>query len=347
MSRTLTGRRALSIALTTALAGTALFTLQGTSNAAPGAAAAASPVEGSVAAGSVVSITGTAFKDAAGVLNVKSVGAGVPRVVTGSIALCSDATTGAAGGAAAFTFSVLSATKITAKLPAHAAGAVKLCLPTVTSAGAHVNAYVAVPYTYAAQPTVGTLSHATGPSYGGQTVVATSTIPWRTGSTVVTVGGVVATGVKVATGGVSLSFVTPQSSGTALDVVVKTPGFANTTFTGGYGYESAIKVTPAVVDPAGDSITITGSGFAALVHPGVWFVEAGVAPGSEPTCSNVSVVSDTELTCDVTHTRGVATAVVGDVTDGTAPNNYEDGTLAAATGASVVTSGSTVTFATY
>lgn len=341
VTRSLGGRRALSIALTTSLAGTAFFALSGTSIAAPGSGGVASPAEGTVAAGTVVTVTGTGFKDAAGVLNVKTNGAGIPRVIAAA-GTCTDAATAAAGAGAAFTFSVLSATKLTAKLPAHTAGAVKLCLPVVASTGTHTaNAYVSVPYVYAAQPTAGSLDHNAGPSYGGQTVVATSTVAWRVGSTSVTVGGVPATGVKVATGGASLSFTTPAGSGTGKDVVVKTPGFAPVTFSAAYDWENALKVTPQVVDPAGDSIDIVGSGFEdATLYPNGVGVYVADGSGSEPECNNISVVSDTEITCDLpAHTAAAVSIVVGD--------DVTPGTFSALTGASVVTSGSTVTFSTY
>lgn len=332
-----TGRRTLSAALTAAVAGAALVSMQGTGIAAPSSSGTASPTEGKLTAGTVVAITGTGFKDAAGVTLVKTNGAGIPRVVTGTS--CTDAVTAAAGAGNAFTFSVASATRITATLPAHAAGAVKLCLPVVSSAGTHTaNTYVAVAFTYAAQPVLGTVSESAGPSYGGQSVTITASPAWRTGSTTVLVGGVPATGVKVVSGGASLSFVTPAGTGTGKDIVVKTPGFANVTAAAAYDYENALRVSPQLVDPTnGDTITILGSGFQSLTTVGVW-VNDGNA-GSEPVCGNIAVVSDSEITCDVAaHAAGVATVVVGEDVDGT---------LANATSTSVVTGGSTLTFATY
>lgn len=337
MTRTRTGRRALSIALTTALTGAAFWGFTGTSNAAPSATGTASPTEGKLTAGTVVAITGSGFKDAAGVTLVKTQGTGLPRVVAGAAAVCTDAATAAAGVGNAITFSVASATRITATLPARTAGAVKLCLPVTNAAGTHVaNTYVSVAYTYAAQPVLGTVSETAGPAYGGQTVVVTASPAWRAGSTTVLVNGVAASGVKVATGGASLSFVTPVGTGSNVDIRVKTPGFADVVAAAAYDYESAIRVTPQVVAPAGDTITVIGSGFTAFTAAGVWINDGS---GSEPLCGNIAVVSDTELTCDVAaHAAGVATIVVGEDVDGT---------LANATGTSVVTSGSTVTFATY
>jgi hypothetical protein len=329
-----TGRRALSIALTTALAGATLFTLQGTSSAAPSATGTGSLTEGKLTAGNVLAVTGSGFKDAAGVVLVKTVGAGLPRVVAG--ASCTDALTAAAGAGAAFTYSVASATRITLTLPAHAAGAVKICLPVV-AAGAHVaNSYVAVGYTYAAQPVLGTVSEVAGPSYGGQNVVVTASPAWRAGSTTVLVGGVSATNVKVAAGGASLSFTTPAGAGTARDITVKTPGFANVTSTGAYDYENALKVSPQIIDPTnGDTVTVTGAGFSALTQAGVWINDGA----TNPLCGNIAVVSDTEITCDVAaHARGIATVVVGEDVDGT---------LANATSKTVVTGGTTITFSTY
>ena len=333
MSVSRTGRRALHLTVTTAVSVATVLTLQGTGNAAPSANGTASPLEGKLTAGTIITVSGSGFKDTVtGATLVKNQGAGVGAVING--ATCTDAA--AAAGTALTSYSVASASKIAVKLPAHAAGAVKVCLPVVSTAGTHTaNTYVTVGFTYAAQPVLGAVSNATGPSYGGQTVTVTASPAWRNGSTSVTVGGVAATNVKVASGGASLSFTTPAGTGSALDIVVKTPGFANVTATGAYSYDNAIQVSPHLVDPAGDSIDITGAGFDALTTAGVWFEDGA----SDPACTNVVVVSDSEIVCDLpAHAAAAGTIVVGEDVDGT---------LANATGKSVVTSGSTVTYASY
>lgn len=85
-------------------------------------------------------------------------------------------------------------------------------------------------------------------------------------------------------------------------------------------------------------VTMQGTSHAAPSATGSASPTEGNA-GSEPVCANIAVVSDTELTCDVpAHAAAVASVVVGEDVDGT---------LANATSTSVVTGGSTVTFATY
>lgn len=328
MSLSRTGRRALSIALTTALAGATVVTLQGTSNAAPSASGTAVPAAGKLTSGTVVAVTGTGFKDAAGVTAVH-VGGGLTGKLVAGTAACADATT--SGGTVGF--SVVSATRITATMPAHAAGAVKACFPIWPHTS---TAWVSVPYSYAAQPVLGAVDKSAGPVYGGQTVTVTASPIWRANSTTVTVGGVAATSVKVATDGTSLTFTTPAGTGTGLAIVVKTPGFADVTAAAAYAYQKAIRVSPSMVDPAGgDTLDITGSGFSAFTAAGVWLQDGSAAAA----CTNVQVVSDTEITCDVAaHSAAAVTVVVGEDVDGT---------LANATGTSVVTSGSTVTYATY
>jgi hypothetical protein len=333
MSVSRTGRRALHLTVTAAVSVATVLTLQGTGNAAPSASGVASPLEGKLTAGTIITVSGSGFKDAVTGANlVKAQGAGVGAVINGTT--CTDAA--AAAGTALGSFSVASATKIAVKLPAHAAGAVKVCLPVVSTAGTHTaNTYVTAGFTYAAQPVFGAASTSSGPSYGGQTVTLTASPAWRASSTSVTVGGVAASNVKVAAGGASLSFTTPAGTGSALDIVVKTPGFANVTATGAYTYDSAIQVTPHVVDPAGDSIDISGAGFSGLTSAGVWFQDGA----TDPACANVVVVSDSEIVCDLpAHAAAAGTVVVGEDVDGT---------LANATSKSVVTSGSTVTFASY
>ena len=326
MSASRTGRRALSVALTTALAATTLIALQGTSNAAPSASGTASPAAGKLAGG-VVAVTGTGFKDAAGALAVKDSGGQVAKLVAATAA-CADAT---ASAGAVTSYSVSSATRLIASLPAHAAGAVKACFPIFPHTS---TAWVSVPYAYAAQPVLGTVSQSAGPVYGGQLVTITASPIWRPTSTSVLVGTVPATNVKVATDGTSLSFTTPAGTGTGLAITIKTPGFADVVAAAAYAYQAAIKVSPAEVAPAGgDTLTILGSGFSAFVVPGVWLDDTV----AQTACGNVQVVSDNEITCDVpAHAADSVNVVVGD-----------GATFGAATGKNVVTLGSTLTYGTY
>lgn len=332
MSLTPTGRRGSSAVATLAVAGATIFTMQGSASAAASATGTANVASGTTAGAQVLSISGTGFRNADGTL-----------AVTGTAKVVAAATTCALGpalaGASAPTFSVPSATKIVAKTGALAtaqvapsyATAAKLCFPAGSG-------WVAVPYTYAKQPVSQVMAVTGGPSYGGQTitVLGSTTAPWRSTSTTVTVDGNAATNVKVAPDGSSLSFTTPAGSGTGKSVLVKTPGFNQVTTTAAWIYDNAIKVTPAVVPLAGDTVDITGSGFSSLVVPGVW-AKDGSVDTTGVTCGNVLVVSDTELTCDMpAGTGGAYSLVVGDGLS-----------LAAATATTVGTAGSTLTQAAY
>src|SRR6185369_15157611 len=121
-----------------------------------------SPTSGPAAGGTVVTITGTNFT-------------GVTAVSFGGTA------------AAGFTFN--SATSMTATSPAGAAGAVDV---RVTTPGGTSATSAADQFTYAAPPTVTSISPTSGPQTGGTTVVITGTN--FSGATAVTFGATAATG---------------------------------------------------------------------------------------------------------------------------------------------------------
>lgn len=322
MTRKASHRKVVTLVAAAAVAGSALA-MGGVANAAVGKTGTASPNVG-VRAGSAVTITGTNLTE------VTAAG----KVVTGT-ATCA---TGTGTAIATTAYHVVNAKKMTVSLPAGPAPvtgstttAVKLCFP---GAG---GSWMTVPYTYAEQPAAtAALSPAAGPTTGGQkvTLAADSGFPFRKETKVVTVNGVAAKDVKVAKDGSSISFVTPPGAAGAVNVAVKTPGFADVTKTAGYTYERAIKVSPAVIPTSGNTtLTITGRGFTADYASNLQ-----VFVGPTVLCGTPRLVSDTEITC-------VAAGAVSDPVSVTVGSGT--GLIAASTNKNVVSSTSTLTFANY
>lgn len=341
MSRSITKRRAVTLGTAAALAAAGLITLGGSANAAAGTTGVASPALGTNVAGTVVSITGTGFRDS--VTNAAT-------VTTPKLVLASGSTAAACTGTAATwtspVYSVLSATRITVTLPAVTIPATVstlkgvICFPSVSSS----TTFTSVPYTFAKPVTApsGTKNlPASGPMSGGQTVTVLATPDVSSGTPAVVttangsfqagasvfVGGVPAAAPKIAADGKSLTFVTPLSSATtAQDILVRTPGFADYVVSGGYTYTRAITISPAVgTTTMATPISIKGAGFLSSTYTGAGGVHVYLSDGQQydstgtavdPTaCANVQVVSDTEVTCDVpTGSAGPLSVIVTDDT---------------------------------
>ncbi|MFK0261389.1 Ig-like domain repeat protein [Streptomyces angustmyceticus] len=113
-----------------------------------------------------------------------------------------------------------------------------------------------LPYTYAASPSVNSVSPATGPIAGGTTLVVRGTGLARV--TAVTVGGVPAVSFR-AYSDTLLLVVTPPGTPGPADLVITTPG-GSVTVSGGFGYqaptETAVSSAP---DPSvvGEAVTFT------------------------------------------------------------------------------------------
>ncbi|WP_228796579.1 beta strand repeat-containing protein [Nocardia nova] len=146
-----------------------------------------SPTAGPTSGGNNVTITGTGFT---GPLTVRF-------------------------GTTATTFTVNSPTQITAVAPAHAAGTVQV---TVTGSGGTSNG---VAYTYAAVPTLTTVTPTAGSVTGGTTVVLTGTN--LTSATSVSFGGTPATSFTVNSATQITAVAPAHAAGTVL-VTVTTPG---------------------------------------------------------------------------------------------------------------------------
>ncbi|MBF9134372.1 IPT/TIG domain-containing protein [Plantactinospora sp. S1510] len=118
-------------------------------------------------------------------------------------------------------------------------------------------------------PTTATITPDSGPESGGQTVTITGTgfVP---GETTVTFDGVPATGVTIATGGSSLTAVTPANPIGPAAVVVTTPGGSAapldyTYLADGSGATITGLTPPSGPTGGGTTVTITGTGLTGAV----------------------------------------------------------------------------------
>lgn len=237
-----------------------------------------SPSSGPTAGGTAITITGTNF-------------------VTGA--------TVTVGGVAATNVTVVNATTITAVTPAHAAGAVSVVVTNPD--GASVTSVSAFTYVEAqpAAPTIISITPTSGPAAGGTTVTITGT-NFAAGATV-TVGGVAATNVTVASA-TTITAVTPAHAAGAVNVVVTNPGGMSVTAANAFTYVAA-QVNPTITAVApnsgptagGTAITITGTNFAS----GATVTVGGV------TATSVSVVNATTITAVTpAHAAGAVNVVV-------------------------------------
>ena len=215
------------------------------------------------------------------------------------------------GGVAASSIVVVDATTITAVTPAHAAGAVDVVVTTPwgTFTGTGF-------FTYAAVPTVTSITPAAGTVAGGTAVTITGTA--FTGATLVTIGGVVATGVAVVNA-TTVTATTAAHAAGAVDVVVTTPG-GTATGTGLFTYVTGPTVT--AISPAsgpiagGTAVTITGTDLTDATAVTI----GGIA------ATGIAVVNATTITATTAaHAAGAADVVVttpGGATTGTGLFSY-------------------------
>ncbi len=248
------------------------------------------PTSGSIAGGTVVTITGTGFLSNA---TVKF------------------------GGAAATNVSVTS-TSITAAAPAHAAGKVDV---VVTNSDSQ-SATLPQSFTYALPgPTVVSVSPNTGPTSGGTPVTITGT-NFQNGATV-TFGALPAANVVV----VSATSITantplgPTSSQLAVDVSVTNPDSTKGTATGAFTYTvpalAVISITPNTALPAGapgaaaTTVTIYGAGFSsASTSVTVGGVAATNVQVIDPVTIHATVPVHAAGTGDVVVTVGATSATL-------------------------------------
>jgi formylglycine-generating enzyme required for sulfatase activity len=214
------------------------------------------PNSGATTGGAAVTITGTGFTGATGV---------------------------SIGGVAATSVVVVNATTITANAPALAAGVYAVSVTTPFGTGTLANAYTAVVYP---PPTISSVSPNVGPTAGGTAITITGNN--FTGATSVTIGGVAATNLVVAST-TSITATTPAGTAGAKNVVVTSP-WGQGTLTNGFTYFAAPSISSVSPNQGptagGTAITITGTNLT-----GTTSVTVGGAAAT-----SVSVVSATTVT---------------------------------------------------
>jgi IPT/TIG domain len=306
-------KRVLGVALATGLALTGTVAVAANSDAAVTVAALKlNVVTGSTVAGTIVSVTGKGFQSAAG---ASKVGA-----IYFSTATCA---TSAKLVNPASPISVVSDTKIVVTTPTLALVAAKptaynLCVDDTADA----NVIGTAKFTSYSAPYINTtgLSTTSGASYGGDTLTVTGEN--FTTKTTATVNGLALTGVKVVigtgttasgnSGDDTITGIVPAGSGSAKAVVVTTEG-GPVSAAQAFAYLDAVKVSPAFGDgTVGNVVTLTGVSFktrsfastptalksnVALVKAGVSLAVGAAAPAL--LCTNIQVVSDTELNCQL------------------------------------------------
>ena len=203
------------------------------------------------------------------------------------------------GSTAATSVVVVSSTSITATTPAGSAGAVTV---TVTVGGQ--SGSLATGFTYAAFPTVTSVSPNSGPTAGGTAVTITGT-NFATGAAV-TFGATAATNVVVVSA-TQITATTPAGTAGAVTVTVTVNGHSGS-LASGFTYSAPPTVTGispnSGLTAGGTAVTITGTSFA---------TGATVTFGATA-ATNVVIVSATQITA--TTPAGSAGAVTVTVTVG-------------------------------
>ncbi|MDR3426029.1 IPT/TIG domain-containing protein, partial [Silvimonas sp.] len=218
-----------------------------------------SPNTGSIAGGTVATITGAGFIPGTTV----TIG-GIPATVT-----------------------AVSATTITLSTPAYVSGSLVKNVVVTNTAG---SATLTGGFTYTASaPTLASISPSAGPTAGGTTVTLTGT--GFTPTTTVTIGGIAATGITV-NSATSITAVTPAyvSGALAVNVVVNN-GVSNAVLSGGFTYQPAaptiVSISPNSGSMAGGTaVTVSGTNFT----PTTTLTIGGIA------ATSVTVVNATTLT---------------------------------------------------
>lgn len=318
-------KRVLGLITAAALAVSGVVVVAGSSEAAV-ATVKLSPATGGTVAGTVVTITGKGFQNAAG---VSKVGAVYFSLVTCAVA---NKLVNPAGN-----INVVSDTKISITTPTLALSASpkptvwNICIDDATDANvvgtAKYSSYL-VPTINDQTPATKGLSVLTGASYGGGTIVITGEN--FTAKTTAKIGSLPITNTKVvlgtgtsatATGGDdTLTGTIPAGTGTGKAVSITTEGGtvnALTATTQAFNYADAIKIAPAFGDgTVGNVIQVTGTGFQSktfsatnaasttivvLNKPAVPLTVgsaiATASPAGSFLCTNIQVENDTTLSC--------------------------------------------------
>lgn len=194
--------------------------------------ASVSPITGSTAGGTTVTLTGAGFLTGASVVF---------------------------GTSAATSVTVVSPTELTAVTPARAVGVVSVTVANPDNQSAELQRA----FRFVAPPTATAVAPTTGDVTGNTLVRITGT--GFSASTSVTFGGIAAREVTLVSG-TELDAVTPPHAPGSVDVVVDTDG-ATATITGGFTYTRGAPTLTAIVPATGgleggSLVTLTGTGFA-------------------------------------------------------------------------------------
>jgi hypothetical protein len=239
------------------------------------------------------------------------------------------------GGTAAQGARKASNTKASVQFPATSldAGPYSVCVYTSNDAATSKLAALAT-YTVAPVPTLSTVSPASGPALGGNTVtVSGANLPTAASNIQVTIGNIAVAAAKVTAGDATyFTFVAPPHSKGAVDVVVKTD-IATATLMGAYTYVNSLSLATNTAPNTNSLVTldIYGAGFndytfsstantgahVYLVHgryDGTLLAGSSGTSAKERTnadviqdCASVWVVDDTELLCNLDLTKSMTT----------------------------------------
>jgi hypothetical protein len=189
-----------------------------------------SPLVGSTAGGTSVTITGTSF--------------------TGETSVTFD-------GFAATTINVVNSTTITCITPAHNAGAVGIIVTTDSRPSVAFSSF-----TYITPPNITGISPSSGSTLGGTNVTITGTN--FTGATSVTFDGLAATTINVVNS-TTITCITPAHITGAVGIIVTTGGGPSTIFASSFTYNTPPNITGISLltgsTAGGTSVTITGTSF--------------------------------------------------------------------------------------
>nr|WP_244422839.1 IPT/TIG domain-containing protein [Bradyrhizobium sp. ORS 278] len=191
------------------------------------------------------------------------------------------------GAANATSFTVNSATQITATSPSGAAGTIDV---TVTTSGQTSPTSAADQFTYAAAPTVTSISPSSGPASGSTSVIITGT--GFTAATAVSFGATAATSYTV-NSATQITAFAPAGTGTVDVRVTGVGGTSATSAADQFSYLGAPAITaisPATGPSAGGtSVTISGSGFAGTT--GLGAVKFGAVNATSYTVNSASSIT--------------------------------------------------------
>ncbi|MBL7664725.1 MAG: IPT/TIG domain-containing protein [Bacteriovoracaceae bacterium] len=232
------------------------------------------PVDGPLAGGTAITITGTGFYAGA---------------------------TATVGGNNCTGLVVVNATTITCTTAAHAAGAEDI---VVTNADTQTDTLVGA-YTYQAAPTVTSVAPAFGPITGNTPISITGT-GFLAGASV-TVGGNLCSAINVVSP-TQIDCDTPVHTAGAKNVVVTNTDTQTGTLTNGYTYLNTPTITSVTANvgssAGGTNVTIAGTNF---------YTGATVDFGGSA-CTAVTVVSSTSITCTTAaHAAGIVAVTVTNV----------------------------------